>query len=470
MKAEELIDLQERFILTNKLIDFSRYKNYNLWWFVDFDFFVLLDLYVKKRKVDQRTSKFITKIPPLLFLFFDLWYDLILYLVLIIVKQMESPTFSDKEKKILIFSSDRYWNRILINKEWKKSDIFFDTITNQLPRYEKLTTSLIDSDPLVGVLTFIDRTKHSTISYLPVNCEWSFKAWKEQLGGYLYFRKRYAELKLTNTFEKDLNSDEISTEMKFYFLYLYPRYIKYIRIIGDYLKKYCPDIILLENEMGRKQKALLVISHLYEIPSIAFQHGVIPPHHRGYIFHNSRLTADIRKDSEGCPIPTLTALYGNYHKNLLTVRSNYPEKSVVVMGQPRYDKIFSLKNSNESEELKKIIFGNDRHKKILLWIAGFNAMTSELNLFYTRQIFDAIREVKIHLIIKPHPLDDMGEIESILHNFKGFSDHFSLYTKDFDTLSLINISDIVLMRYSTSIAAEECRLIFGIYASGIMHN
>jgi hypothetical protein len=105
-----------------------------------------------------------------------------------------------------------------------------------------------------------------------------------------------------------------------------PSMTRSIDRIERFIERIRPAGIILADEYHRQD--WMAAAHTAGIPVAAVQHGMIYPHHNGYI-HASR--------PAGLRLPQRTFVFGRWERDLLRTASVYREDEVVVGGSPRLD-------------------------------------------------------------------------------------------------------------------------------------
>jgi hypothetical protein len=112
-----------------------------------------------------------------------------------------------------------------------------------------------------------------------------------------------------------------------------PQRVMSIAAAKDLLQKLEPRSIFLLYEKGASAMTFIVAADELGIKTVGMQHGII------YEWHIDYAIKDLRTDSSplGSPIPTVTVVFGEIYKKLLTEKLTYPSDSVVVGGNPTYE-------------------------------------------------------------------------------------------------------------------------------------
>jgi UDP-N-acetylglucosamine 2-epimerase len=212
-----------------------------------------------------------------------------------------------------------------------------------------------------------------------------------------------------------------------------------------------PDLILLQNEYGSNERCYLVTAaKLENIPQLALQHGVIHPTHVGYRYAQDEISRDGCVTSPYCPIPDITAVYGPYHKDILTKVSAYPKDSVVVTGQPRYDILYHANKIYDKEIFFKKYKINPKHE-IVLWATQCHGLSNEENIKNFKKVFETMQNINdATLIIKQHPGEGKRYTKMIEKYLNSYRINAVIASKDSDTYELLYVCDLMITRHSTT--------------------
>jgi len=184
--------------------------------------------------------------------------------------------------------------------------------------------------------------------------------------------------------------------------------------------------------------------------TLAIQHGNITPSHQGYMYTSDEISEAGSEKSPYCPMPDKMAVFGPYFKHLLTNVSAYPENSVIVTGQPRYDVLDTLQKRYTKESILNQ-YGIDAEKKIILWTTQCIGISDEENI----KNFQAVRATMDELddaaiIIKQHPREGGKYTQMISQYLNLPRDDIFLVPKTADTFSLIRACDVMMTKWSTT--------------------
>ena len=223
--------------------------------------------------------------------------------------------------------------------------------------------------------------------------------------------------------------------------------ILYVKLIRKAIEVEKPDLILLSCIECPFGSAAVIAGRLEEVPTLDIQHGVIHPYHFGYI----QAKDDIAHDDgvTYCPIPDKTAVYGHYHKELLTTMSIYPEDSIVVTGSPRYDILGHASKMYDKEKFFKNYNINPNHR-IVLWATTFGVRGDNENIKDFKALFETIQNIEnITLVIKPHPGDKKRHIKMIKDYLNNYQISAVVAPSNSDTYEQLFICDLLITMGST---------------------
>jgi len=446
------------------LLELTTYNNISMWWLSNSMFRVFLNKVVIGKIDDKKYRRkfilFYKSFGIYLAFIYDLFLELLLRIIIQITSQKKNSKDKFETKKIMFFTPEVTWRVIKDYKtnKMKKTDSFFDTIleTSNM-EYIAIGVNVIDLDPIEGLKVFIDKIKNWHIPYRPANIYWSFNVWKKRIQAFKYFSNIWKYLKKDKIFREICIIEEknfypqIKDELDFYFYFLYPHAVGYIEMGRNMIRSEKTNLIVLFDEYEFKEKSFLVIAaKLENIPTLALEHAIIFPAHEGYMYEKGEISPIGGIYSPYYQITDKTAVYGEYYKELLTKISVYPENSVEVTGQPRYDvlayvdKIYSKKNF-----ITKYKIPNNH--RIILWLTQSHGASEDENNNNFKTVFETMKHIKnATLVIKQHPAEGEIYIKMIQANLKKYNINAVLVPKKSDTYELLFDSDIIITKDSTS--------------------
>ena len=354
--------------------------------------------------------------------------------------------------KVFFTAQDVEW-RVIKDYETnslRKSDALFDSMIRKSMFEDKFV--FIGTYPLGTSLrslkVFIDKLGTWYIMHKPFDLYWSPKALKREREASAYFEELWRELaddeslkRLCKYNKKDM-SVQIRTELKFYFCMLFPRVVKDIEIAKEMIAKEKPNLIVLQNEYGEFERALVVAGRLERTPTLAVQHGVITPTHCGYMFE--------KEDRGKVILPDMTCVYGQYHYDLLTKESTYGPEQVVVTGQPRYDLLYyASKTYSWAQFIKKYNVTPDH--EILLWTTQCHGLSDEENARNFTTVFGVMQNNKnVTLLIKQHPSEGERYTKIVEDYLVKYKTDAILVPKNSDTYEQLFFCDLLMTKSSTT--------------------
>ncbi len=445
------------------LLEHTTYENISMWWVANSMFRVFLNKALSDNIGNTTYRKKFTIFYKSFGIYLGFIYDFSLKILLSILIKMgpqKRHNNKTKTKKIIVHTTPMHWMEIKDYKtnKMKKTDSFYDTILESLSTLYMLTgVYTIDLTPIKGLKIFIDKTKNWYIPYKPLNLYWSFGVWKKRIKAFRYFSALWKNIKNDKIFKemciidgKDLYS-QIKDELDFYFFFVYPHAIGYIEMGRIMIRKEKSVLIILQDEYEWKEKSYLVIAaKLENIFTLAFQHGIISPYHEGYLYVKNEISTSSFIEPLYNQIPSVTAVYGKYYKELLTKISSYPENSVVVTGQPRYDfltnidKIYSKKKFMEKHSIPQ-------NHKIITWLTQSHGLSEDENISNLNAVFETLKHMKnISLIIKQHPGEEDIHTKKIQEYLSKYNTNVIFVPKNSDTYELLFDSDVVITKDSTT--------------------
>ncbi len=478
MQPESVMDYVNRLKDTKlacgkTLMELTTYNGVALWWFADVAFYNYL---FSQEYADQcREAGLGRKIGAnglfralvrLVYYISDYLFAVIAYLVLLRfnrIKQVRS--LRSEDKVILITGEDIEWRTFYTGDRVEPvlSDQFFHAIIrklNETGKYRIVSTFPIRCPYIPSIRVIINKCKYWDVLHVPFNLFFRCRIGGERSKAKHHFRKVWELLKDDKTLVSllDLPEDpdrEIRKKIKNYFAYDRPEYVfaefaKFISMAEVMLESIRPAVIVIEDEYSVFERALIVAAKKKNVPCIAIQHGVIHELHKGYIYQTGEISPDLSVKAPLVPTADVTAVYGQYHKELLTQAGGYPENAVVITGQPRYDRMADLDRESVRSKLIEE-WRLDPSKKIVLWATQCHGISDAENKLNFHAVFGSISAIgDVQLIIKQHPGEPERYDTMIREHLEGYSIDAHIVAKDADTLGLLAVSDLVLLKNSTT--------------------
>jgi len=223
------------------------------------------------------------------------------------------------------------------------------------------------------------------------------------------------------------------------FLNLLPECAEMLATAARMLEEERPDAVIATYESGPWERAVIVQAARMSIPTIGLQHGMIFDNHSDYMHLN--ITTD--PSNSGFVVPNVTCVWGPFWKEVLTKSGHYPDESVVVTGDWRYDFLSKLDVGAFAHRVRRNHGVHAKQKVVLILSSGMGTVD------YLRACISLIRDRKeLSPIIKLHPgVDRLGPVVDLLKELR--------YSQDLvvsgQLFNAIAVSDLVISQVSTAI-------------------
>jgi hypothetical protein len=447
----------------------TEYDGISMWWFIDFGLYIR----IKRILEDPTRSKPKRSGFPFLkrfSLYWEMLYDTLIHLLCISlakkprVKDDQNSNEKRQSRKVLYVTQNKLWKEVYTPQSGRteKKDVFYDSIMNEilddkLSRSKITGTFLLASrsirETMRGIGVWNEKMRfRREIAHKPFEMYSSWNILFDEISARNYFRKIWHDLEGEESFKKIWKFEDIDLyesvrdDLPTYFYNILPRMVKYIKMAELMVANESPDAIVIVNEYGPWERAIIVAAKAKQIPTVAIQHGNITPESIGYMHSREEISSTGSVRVPYCPLPDVTAVHGNYHKEILTKESAYPEERVVVTGHPMYDVMASADRIfDKNQLLKKLNLDSD--KKIILWTTQSHVLPKEENVKNIAAVFDAMNGLKSYqLVVKLHPGEDRGA--TLYRMNRSYTP--AILGKEAEILALIYLSDLVITKYSTS--------------------
>lgn len=424
------------------LLELTTYRGIALWCFIR------LRLYYSAKS--SRLTKSLIKNIYFVSLA-DFLYNLFTSILCRVLSRFSKEKRGGKRRlKVLITAQNRQWGNVRnLTGRLRKSDAFFYSVITELKKqdYDIVTVYPLGYS-ISGLKILIDKLKRQKgIIHKAFNIYWSIKIWKKTYDARKYFGNIWKNiLENDEKFIDLLETYGLRTELSYCFNSVFERVVKNIEMAKELVEREEPDLILLINEYGIFERALVVAGKLKGIPTLAIQHGHIGPLHMGYMYSKDSISESGSVEVPYYPIPDKTAVYGQYYYDLLTKMSAYPRSSVVITGQPRYDKL-AVANRVFSRERFCDKLGLDPKRKIVL--VATQPLSWHMREAFIRSILTALKHFpEVQIIIKPHPNEKEDFYEKMVEkeNIK-----VTILPSKSDTFEALYTCDLLVAAFSTVI-------------------
>lgn len=287
---------------------------------------------------------------------------------------------------------------------------------------------------------------------------WSVKIWIEEIQSRKYFKNIWNFLKNDKVWFQKLSICtgveivHLKSLIEYYLLCIIPRWVTHNLLLEKYITDIKPSVIVISHEQTFSGRSLIFLGKKHHIPTIGIQHGIIPEFHSGYLYHTqAEMPTDPLDDALSYPLPDMTLVWGEHDYNILRDKGYYPKDKILITGNQRYDNIITA-----NEKYSRAEFCNkyniDSATKIILWTTQSHGWSMEENISYFEEIFNAISKINsLTLIIKQHPNETIIH-RNLIQNFMDKFNHIHVIVppKEADTTELIFISDLTILKNSTS--------------------
>jgi hypothetical protein len=185
---------------------------------------------------------------------------------------------------------------------------------------------------------------------------------------------------------------------------LVPTYLKMVSSIYRGLEALRPRIVVLNLDSSPFERALCLVAHQKDIPTIVVQHGI---------------QAELR-GGLGTIYSDVLAVWGNAHRRRYKAQMNSTKK-LVVTGNPDFDRFINLMNQDWCAIRRQVCSTlklNPNKKVVLLalrtntpdyWFSAFRYADAEVFLF--DQTLRAVQELEdVQILVKLHPGDRHQDI------------------------------------------------------------
>lgn len=367
------------------------------------------------------------------------------------LKKKSIPNFKNK---LILFSATVYRRKYFDFKQNKEisKEFLLDPL---IPQFKKMNLDLLGIDvdyTFKGELEILHQRLDDQIEWIPlesISFEPKFdEETKLILDSYNKIIKNF-EFKNLFTYNKINFWSRLESDFKKNSSYYYiPYFITMTKSFEEFFKNSKPKAVIIPYEKGPYALAMIIACKNLGIKTIGIQHGAFDSlNHIDYAY------TDLRTELNpyGMPIPDTTLVWGNSAKKFL-MHIGYPEKSIIVLGNPEFFDIDSLRlNSNYLKNKFKI----PKEKKIILFT------TSKLqrgNIRDEKRAYDEFVLEKLLklfsnnpeylIIVKPHPVrETTWAYEKLINNYK--ATNFVL--KRDNVLELIQLSDVMISIESSTI-------------------
>lgn len=366
----------------------------------------------------------------------------------------KSNTIPEFKNKLVIFSATVYRRK---NFDFKKNEVVTREflIEPLIPKFRQMNLDFVGIDvdyTFKGDTEILKQRLDESIDWIPLEAILQNPPSKKGLNSIL---NSYDKIISSSEFQNLFNFEGInfwnriaSDVTKATTLPYIPYFIHMIESIERHFENSKPKAVLIPYEKGSYALAMIIACKKLGIKTIGIQHGAFDS-----LGHNEYSYTYLQNEDKlfGMPIPDITLVWGNSAKKFL-IKMGYPEKSIIVLGNPEF---FDIDRINHDKNDLKKKYGIPLEKKIILFT------TSKLqrgNMRDEKRAYDeyVLQELlksfsnnsEYFVIVKPHPVREPTQIyEELIKNYN--SKNFTI--KQENILQLIQLSDVVISVESSTI-------------------
>jgi len=200
-----------------------------------------------------------------------------------------------------------------------------------------------------------------------------------------------------------------------------------------------PNVVIYPCEGGDLAYMFYKLSADRRIPSVGIQHGTMS---------YSPLTVHAKEEMcagkpQCLPRPTKLLVYGPYYRDYLVQHGDYPKDELAVIGNLRFDHFVNARKLSKKAMAEK--YNLDATKPVVMYLTQILPSPEE-SVQITREVFKAVKELDLPLIVKQHPGEASDAIYHALAKEYGLQ---PLITKTASTLELLTASDVLIGAEST---------------------
>lgn len=426
------------------LMDLLSYNETSLWWYLD------LSIYYKLKKSFDPNYKNLDK-ENIIWSNIISYFGVIFYLIKTIVRYFHGILKSERHENdnsvILIPSSSLSWRKSNATTN-KKKDVMVGDVLDGLKSEEFNVIACDISEEISGFgLTKLNEKISEEVVWKPIEYYLNFQvlinvfsAWVVYIRKWRKFKNNKEFLRLFDFQNSNLYSD-LSVIFKRFFYCNSFNILMQIELLKNAIGYENVDVTLTYCDLCTFGLSTIIAGNEKSIPTISLQTSLMNPNGREYIYSYEEISK--------FPIPTKTALNGEYYKDLLIKESSYPKDNLTVIGQPRYDFLFKEHYSKENFCIEN---GIDCNKKLILVTTqpfGFELHKSINDKFITAILGLEKCLDEMLVIIKPHPRETSDYYRGLIDD----NSNFHILNEKFDTYEAINACDL-LITFSSTTAIE----------------
>lgn len=286
-----------------------------------------------------------------------------------------------------------------------------------------------------------------TSAYIPVNRFTTPRVVRETARAAREIRAAHTRLigdpSLTEAFSHrgvrfdDLCADDLSATM----LLQLPWAVRSMEEAREILAWSRPAVLVLYAESSGWGRAALAAARAAGVKSVGVQHGILYPHYFSYLH---------KEDETDCPIPDLTAVFGEEARRLLIEMGRYPENRIVITGSPKFDSLLERSRKLKPSMIRDSL-GLSNADALVLVASRFRPIRDTHQAIGTAfpELVRAVESMDgVAALVKPHPAEPKEPYEEVLKRLG--SRNVGLVNPTQDLGALLVASDVLVTVESLS--------------------
>jgi len=241
--------------------------------------------------------------------------------------------------------------------------------------------------------------------------------------------------------------DTLKDELKSRFYTYFPSFIKDIETSKRVIERENIDAVVILDEAGFRNKALLVATHPQKAPTLVVQTGVMAV--KNLFLEYGCAPGELEDSPSKRPlIPDKFSVYGNGSKDILKKAGYSLYGGIIVTGQPRYDILARASEIYDSEKFRHNL--NIEPDKELVLIASQPSTTFGNMDIFLRKVLHALKgDPKILIAIKPKPHRSNAQEKWYKQLAEDMGVEVVVLPRNSDTNEALYACDVLLTFYST---------------------
>lgn len=168
-----------------------------------------------------------------------------------------------------------------------------------------------------------------------------------------------------------------------------------------------PKVLVLYAESSGWGRAALAAARERSVKTVAIQHGIVYPHYFSYR-HEA--------DEADCPLPDVTAVFGEEAKRLLMQMGRYPEDRLVVTGSPKFDALLERSRRLKPELIRRSL-GLAEGDALVVVASRFRPIREThqaIGAAFPLLVTAVESLADVAALVKPHPAEPADPYEAVL--------------------------------------------------------